>query len=149
MSRIAFVLADAESRDEAARLCMSAPEGTYVEFKDEARTRTELQNKKMWPMLTEISRQVSWPPYPQNGVQLSPEDWKLIMLDALGHEMRLIPNAGLNGFVNLGRSSSVLKVGEFRDLIEIIYAFGAQHGVKFREPKAEPEPDQAAERERA
>jgi len=136
MSRVAFVLGHPAERAEAADLCRTAPEGTYVEFKDEARTRTELQNKKMWPMLSEISKQVTWPPYPQNGVQLSPEDWKLILLDALGHEMRLVPNANMNGFVNLGRSSSALKVKEFSDLIELIYAFGAKHNVQFRERKA-------------
>jgi hypothetical protein len=136
MNRYAIVLFDAEGRDEAARLCMSAPDGTYVEFKSEAQTRTERQNKKMWPMLTDISRQVTWPPYPQNGVALSPDDWKLILLDALGHEMRLVPNANMNGFVNLGRSSRALKVREFSDLIELIYAFGARNNVRWREPPA-------------
>lgn len=135
MSRISFVLFDHKSRDEAACLCETAPKGTYVEFVEPDDTRTEAQNRKMWPMLQDIASQVTWPPAPQAGVKLSREDWKQIMMDALGHEMRLIPNANLTGFVNLGRSSSRLKVREFRDLIELIYAFGAQHNVKFREPK--------------
>lgn len=136
MSRISFILADPKSRDEAEQLCRSAKAGTYVEFIEDEDKRTEAQNRKMWPMLSEIAKQVSWPPYPQNGIQLSADDWKHIMLDALGHEIRIIPNANLTGFVNLGRSSSRLKKREFIDLIELIYAFGAKHSVKFKEPKA-------------
>lgn len=154
MDRVSFILADPRSRDEAEQLCRSAPAGTYVEFVSEGDKRSDAQNRKMWPMLTEISQQVTWPPYPQNGVSISPDDWKLVMLDALGCEVRLIPNANLTGFVNLGRSSSRLKKREFIQLIEIIYAFGARYNVKFRETKAqamtrifgEPEPTEKKRR---
>jgi hypothetical protein len=134
MSRVSFVLFDHKSRDEAACLCETAPKGTYVEFIEPDDKRTDAQNRKMWPMLTEISQQIKWPD--ANGVELSPNDYKLMLLDGLGHEMRLVPNINKTGFVNLGRSSSQLKKREFIQLIELIYAFGAQHGVKFREPKA-------------
>jgi hypothetical protein len=42
-----------------------------------------------------------------------------------------VPNIDGTGFVNLGRSSSDLSKQEFIDLIELITAFGAQHGVVF------------------
>lgn len=35
------------------------------------------------------------------------------------------------GFVVLGQSTSKMTVGEMRDLIELINAFGAERGVKF------------------
>lgn len=131
MSRIAFILSDPLSRHEAAELCRTAETGTYVEFLSPEDKRTEAQNRKMWPMLSEISKQIRWPD--ERGVKLEPNDYKLMLLDGLGHEMRLVPNIRKTGFINLGRSSSALKVKEFSDLIELIYAFGAEYGVKFKE----------------
>ena len=133
--RVSFVLFDALSREEAASLCATAPKGTYVEFIGPDDRRSEAQNRKMWPMLTDISKQMKWPD--ENGVWLVPDDLKLMMLDGLGHEMRLVPNIRKTGFINLGRSSSRLKKREFIELIELIYWFGAEYSVKFREPKAQ------------
>lgn len=133
MSRVAFILADPRARDEAEKLCRTAPTGTYAEFMSPDDKRTDAQNRKMWPMLGEIAKQVEWPE--GSGIRLSAEDWKLMFLDALGYEMRMVPGIHKRGYVNLGRSSSRLKKREFIDLIEIIYAFGAEHGVRFKEPK--------------
>lgn len=133
MSRVSFILSDGQSRDEVAALSASAPQGTYVEFIEDEALRTDDQNRKMWPMLSEIAKQIDWPR--GSGMKLQPNDFKLILMDALGHEMRLVPNARMTGYINLGRSTSRLKKREFSDLIELIYAFGAQQGVKFREPK--------------
>jgi hypothetical protein len=80
----------------------------------------------MWAMLTDIARQLPW-----HGQRLTPDDWKLIFLDALKREARFVPALDGDGFVNLGRSSSDLSKGEMSDLIEIIFAFGAGHGVSF------------------
>jgi len=85
----------------------------------------------MWAMLTDISEQLAW-----HGVKLSPDDWKLVMLDALKREMRMVPNIDGNGFVNLGRSSSDLSKDEMTALMEIIAAFGAKHGVVFHDSEA-------------
>ena len=84
-------------------------------------------------MLSEVASQVEWPQ--GSGMKLSSEDWKLMFLDALGYEMRMVPGIHMRGYVNLGRSSSRLTVKEFTDLIEIIYEFGARNGVKFHEPE--------------
>jgi len=48
----------------------------------------------------------------------------------------MVPNIDGNGFVNLGRSSSDLSKAEMTDLIDLIHAFGANHGVTFQEPAA-------------
>jgi len=82
-------------------------------------------------MLTEVAEQVVW-----HGVKLSPDDWKIVMLSALKRELRMVPNLDGNGFVQLGRSSSDLTKDEMSGLQELISAFGAQHGVIFREREA-------------
>lgn len=92
-------------------------------------TRTDEQNRKLWPMLSDVARQVEW-----FGQRLSKEDWKLIFLAALNRETRIVPNLENSGFVNLSTSSSRLSKGQFVDLIELIYAFGSERGVVWSEP---------------
>lgn len=94
-----------------------------------ADTRTAEQNAKLWPMLNDIAKQLPW-----HGLTLSADDWKLIMLDALSKEMRIVPNVSGDGFINLGRSSSRLSKAEFSNLIELIYAFGAERSVVWSDP---------------
>jgi hypothetical protein len=65
------------------------------------------------------------------GQRLRPDDWKLIFLDGLNRELRMVPNIAGNGWVNLGRSSSDLSTAEMSDMMELMAAFGAEHGVKF------------------
>jgi hypothetical protein len=126
MSRALVTLSTKQSREKVAHWAMTAPWGTRVEFK-EAKRSTD-QNAKMWACLTDIAQQLPW-----HGLKLSPDDWKLIFLDALKREVRMVPNIDGNGFVNLGRSSSDLSKGEMADLITIILEFGERHGVKFHD----------------
>lgn len=54
------------------------------------------------------------------------------MFTAAQKKQETVP--GLDGgFVVLGQSTSKMRVGEMRDLIELINAFGAERGVKFSE----------------
>jgi hypothetical protein len=122
MSRVTVILNSKARRDQVARWVMNAPINTRVELKEPKRSLP--QNDRMWAMLTEIARQIPW-----HGLKLSPDDWKLIFLDALKREVRMVPNIDGNGFVNLGRSSSDLSKAEMSDLMELIAAFGASHGV--------------------
>lgn len=124
MSRAMIILVSDEARAKAASWANTAPDGTRVEFK--APKRTLDQNSRLWSMLTDVAQQVPW-----HGLRLTADDWKLVFLDALKRETRMVPNIDGNGFVNLGRSSSDLSKGEFADLMEIITAFGSQHGVAF------------------
>lgn len=124
MTRYLLTLRSTVERERASKIIAKAPFGTRVEFK--AARRTIPQNDRMWAMLTDVALQVKW-----YGQTLRPEDWKLMFLDALKRELRMVPNIDGNGFVNLGRSSSDLGKQEMSDLMELISAFGAQHGVKF------------------
>lgn len=84
------------------------------------------QNAKLWPMLTDISRQVEW-----YGETLSPEDWKHVLTAGL-KKQRAVPGID-GGFVVLGLSTSRMNKELFSQLIELIYAFGAEHGVEWSE----------------
>ena len=128
MSRALIILQGKRDREKACDWIARAPAGTSVEFK--ASKRTTEQNARMWAMLTEVARQVKW-----HGLKLSADDWKLIFMHSLNQEMRLVPNIDGTGFVNLGRSSSKLSKSEMSDLIELIFKFGAEHGVEFKEPE--------------
>ncbi|MEF3124540.1 recombination protein NinB [Rhizobium leguminosarum] len=132
MGRALLVLANEHFRQKAIDWIRRAPVDTRVEFKGPKRTTP--QNDRMWAMLTDLSLQLAW-----YGQQLTPDDWKLVMLDALRREkseqIRMVQNTDGSGLVPLGTSSSDLSKDEMTDLIEIIFAFGAQHGVEWLEPK--------------
>ncbi len=132
MGRALLVLANDHFRQKAIDWIRRAPIDTRVEFKGPKRSTP--QNDRMWAMLTDISLQLAW-----HGLQLTTEDWKFVMLDALRREkseqIRFVPNTDGTGFVTLGTSSSDLSRDEMTDLIEIIFAFGAQHGVVWSDPK--------------
>jgi hypothetical protein len=89
--------------------------------------RTVDQNAKLWPMLEDIARQVEW-----YGFKLTKEDWKDIFTAALLGQ-RLV--SGLNGgLVLVGGRTSTMTKAQFSDLIESIYAFGAERHVAWSEP---------------
>lgn len=129
MSRAIVTIRTIADRALVARWAGQVPEGTRFEIKPQRRTTD--QNAAMWAALTDIARQLPW-----HGMKLTTNDWKLLFLDALKREVRAVPNIDGTGFVNIGTSSSDLSKAEFSDLLEIIFAFGASHGVKFSEPCA-------------
>jgi hypothetical protein len=128
MSRAEIIIHGSADRERATRLLAAVPAGTRVAFKGARRSLD--QNSKMWAMLTEVSHQVEW-----HGQRLRPDDWKLVFLDALKRELRIVPNIDGTGFVNLGRSSSDLTKDEMSNLIELIHLFGAnpEHPVVFND----------------
>lgn len=90
--------------------------------------RTTDQNSKLWPMLTDISKQVEW-----FGRMHDADTWKDIITGSFrGGEF--VPNIEGTGFVVIGQRTSKMKKPEFCALIEYIYAFGADHDVKWSEP---------------
>lgn len=126
MSRHTIILRGSADRARVVKYASAAPVGTRVEFK--AAKRSLDQNSKMWASLSDVSAQLAW-----HGQKLTPDDWKLVFLDALKRELRIVPNLEGNGFVNLGRSSSDLTKDEMSQLIELILAFGTKHGVVFHD----------------
>jgi hypothetical protein len=90
--------------------------------------RTLDQNAKLWPMLTDISKQVEW-----YGQKLIPEEWKDVLTAGL-KKQRAVPGID-GGFVILGAHTSLMSTRDLSELVELAYAFGAEHGVKWSEPK--------------
>jgi hypothetical protein len=118
-------------REFAKRQIDAAPDGYVV--KVGAETRRDAQNRKLWPMLKDVQDQV-----PGYG-SFSTEDIKLRFLNALGVEMRFLPELEGQGMFPVGLRSSTLTVQQFAGLIELIYAFGARHKVRWSDPKDERE----------
>jgi hypothetical protein len=119
-----FRLVHDQARKGAARAIADAPEGWIVEIKEP--TRTLEQNALLWAALTDVSRQVEW-----YGRKLKQEDWKHVFTASLSRQ-DVVP--GLDGgFVVLGKSTSRMSKREMSDLMELIFAFGAENGVAFNE----------------
>ena len=101
-------------------------QGHRLEVTVKPERRSNDQNALMWSLLTEVSQQVDW-----HGQKLEPAEWKDVFSASLKRQ-KVVP--GLDGgFVVLGSSTSRMDKQECSELIELIYAFGAQHGVQFRE----------------
>lgn len=109
-----------------AMIRQALPGGNVAMFLGRPR-RTLDQNAKLWPMLTDVSRQVEW-----HGETLTHEEWKDVFTAAL-KKQKAIPGID-GGFVVLGAHTSRMDKHEFVDLIELIYAFGAEQGVAWSEP---------------
>lgn len=120
-----FRLVHREARHRAQLAIASAPDGYVVTIKPP--TRTLDQNSKLWPMLQDIATQVDW-----CGQKLTDEEWKDVFSAAL-KKQKVVP--GLDGgFVVCGQRTSTMPKQEFSDLIELMYAFGAEKGVEWSEP---------------
>lgn len=120
-------IANEDVRAKALHWITKAPVGWLVEFS--APRRTDIQSRRMWAMLGDISRQVE-----HFGLKYEPEAWKIIALAALGKEVRVAPSLHGNGLVPLGISTRRLTKGEMSDLIESLFAFGAEKGVVWSDP---------------
>ena len=115
-------------RSNALAVVKNAPKGCVVEVRNE--TRSEYQNRKLWAMLTDISRQVPW-----DGDYRTPEQWK-DLLSAAFHHAEVVQ--GLDGKpVALGLSTSRMGKQEFAEFVESIYAWGAENDVIWSEPALE------------
>ena len=85
------------------------------------------QNARMWAMLGEVAAQVDW-----HGQKLAAEEWKDVFTASLKRQ-KVVP--GLDGgFVVLGSSTSKMSKAEMGEMMDLVEAFGAQHGVRFSAP---------------
>lgn len=128
MTKHVITLNRAEEMQRALRWIAQAPHGTRIEFKPPRRSND--QNALMWARLSEIARQVDW-----YGEKLSAEDWKEILSASL-RKQRAVPGVD-GGFVVLGLRTSDMGKAEMSELLELIGAFAAQHGVTFHDDKSE------------
>lgn len=129
-TRASVTINSDQDRATVARWAHQTAPGTVVTFRKKSRS-TE-QSAKMWAMLSEVADQVDW-----YGQKLEAEDWKDIFTASLRHA-RVVPGIDKGTFVPLGMRTSTMTIEEMSNLIELIYAFGAQpeHPVVFKEPQA-------------
>lgn len=113
------------NRETAHRIVDVAPAGSVMEVS--APRRTTDQNAKLWAMLSDISRAK-----PQGRV-MTTEQWKCVFMDALGVKATWVPSLDGNGVVNTGYRSSRLSKQMMSDLIELMNAFAAEHGIELSE----------------
>lgn len=111
--------------ERAKRLIDAAPEGAVMNIRPA--TRTNEQNAKLWAMLSDVSRAKP------EGRELTPEVWKVLFMAALGHAVRFEVGLDGNGVIPIGFHSSRLNKQQMSDLIEMIYEYGARHGVQWTE----------------
>lgn len=110
-------------REYAKKLIDEAPDGYAAAIGEE--TRTQAQNRLMWPLIADIQNQV-----PEMSTY-SADDIKLRFLNALGTELRFLPELEGAGMFPVGQKSSTLTKKQFTGLVELMFMFGAKHGVKW------------------
>lgn len=120
------VLIMPQDRALASQWVQKAPPGTVIEFKRNKRSIP--QNDRLHAMISRVADQLLW-----HGQRLDLDDWKLVFLDALNREVRIVPAIDGRGFVNLGRKTSKLTVEECTALMDLVEAFAAEHGVDLGE----------------
>ena len=93
-----------------------------MEVKPEA--RSDRQNRRLWAMLTDISRQVDW-----YGQTLTQDEWKDVFTAAMKRQ-KVVP--GLDGgFVVCGQRTSRMTKPEMAELQTLMEAFAAEREVQF------------------
>lgn len=99
----------------------------YITATNESKRNTA-QNRLLWSVLTDISRQVRMRMFDGQELKASQEDWKDYLTAVFYKEQKVAQ--GENGeAILIGRSTSRMRKKEFSEFIECIYAFGANRGV--------------------
>lgn len=126
-TREAVIINTPADREKVVRWARGVSDGTIVEFRKS--TRSHEQNAKMHAMLGEVSDQVVW-----YGQKLKVEDWKNMFTASL-RKASVVPGIDPGTVVPLGIHTSTMTIDEMSNMIELIYAFGAENNVTFKEPK--------------
>ena len=113
--------------EEAAQYLEAVGQMGEVELFGIEDLRTVEQNAKMWPMLGDISKQVTW-----MGQKHDTKVWKVI-ITAAHNDQTFVHGIG-GTLVVIPCSTRRLSKKAFSELIEQIYAFGAEQEVKWSEP---------------
>jgi hypothetical protein len=115
------------NRQRAHELVDLAPQGAVLNIRPA--TRSNEQNAKFWAMLSDLAR--SKP----EGRDYPVEVWKALAMAMCGHKVRFEPALDGDGVVPIGFRSSRLTKEEMSEMIEALYAYGAEHGVEWSEPQ--------------
>lgn len=115
--------------DWAYQLIVKGLQGGAVEIAirryEEARSLP--QNGRQWAMYADIANQLEW-----HGQKLTKEDWKVLLCNEWKPQS-IIPAIG-GGFCVINAKTSKASKEDMSNLIEIVFAFGSQYGVRWSEP---------------
>ena len=116
------------------RDCYAAREDFEVEVREPRRTSPE--NRLLHALLGELSRKVEWA-----GQMRDAETWKRLCVSAWcranGESVEILPALDGHGIDIVPVRTSRLSKRACAELIEWIYAFGAENGVEFTDPAIE------------
>ncbi|HAK35485.1 MAG TPA: recombination protein NinB [Pantoea sp.] len=133
MEKKTFHLRDDRIRRNCIEAIQKLPASPDKQFEIviQERKRSSDQNRRMWPLLHDLSRQVEW-----YGQKYSPDDWKdlitALVAKSKNEQQRTAPGIG-GGVVMFGSRTSKMRVSEMVEVIEAIYWFGTEQNVKFSE----------------
>lgn len=119
-------LASDFQRRRAHQLIERAPAGFVMTIREPRRTLE--QNDRMWAMLTDISVQMPM------GRKHTPDDWKAIIMNACGWECQFVEGLDGRPFPK-GFKSSDLTKSQMTTMIDFMFAWGAEHGIRWSEPR--------------
>ena len=122
------ILAGLSQREFAKSMIDAAPVNAVLNIREA--TRTKEQNDKMWAMLGDVSRAKP------EGRHWTTDTWKAAFMHSLGHQCQFAEGLDGSGPFPIGFRTSHLTVKQMIDLIEVIYEYGARHGVQWTEPEA-------------
>jgi len=88
-------------------------------------TRTDDQNDALHGLIDQILKQRP----SLNGLRMDKASYKAVFMQALGHEVKMLPTLDGTSFFPMGLRTSRLTVGEFVDLMEFILAWCAEQGL--------------------
>jgi len=90
-------------------------------------TRTIEQNDKLWAMLTDLSKKITY-----YGKKRTTAAWKDIVTVAWQAEtVELVPSFDNTKLIAVGLSTSDLGVKAFAEVVEVIYMMGADFGIEW------------------
>lgn len=137
-----FVLVHKDARQNAARFCMEAPDGYEVRFSEPKKKRE--QEEKYHAMIGEIAAVATF-----MEKKWDEESWKRLLVDSFVNVMRdeasatgkpdpfrdqgqVVPSLDFARTVQLGVQTRRFTVSLAAQFIEFLYAWGVEHGVRFK-----------------
>lgn len=131
----ALHLANPQAIAHAQRLLADpSVRGWYMKLQADPQ-RTLAQNALLWPLLTELERQLTWPLWTERGWvagRLVRHEWKDFLTASFKRETATVAQ-GMDGrgYVLVGASTRDMSKAAFSEFLEFVLAFGAQQGVRF------------------
>jgi hypothetical protein len=126
MSKKVYILANPTARQNAIEAVKSAQDGFKVTVAEP--TRSLDANALLHSLITELANQLQWA-----GKKRDVEIWKRLLVAAWcrtkGEPIEILPAIDGNGVDIVPARTSKLSKKDCSDLIEYIYAYGAENGI--------------------